>query len=196
MGLTANFYIVTDWDYIASLSTEEIAVVFDEATAYLLESCNSKAENNIPLCWCYLYEAESALKYWKFAWRDGSEIYTNVIRASVDDVTRAKADACLQALFWHGCDCDLPQLRDLEKGEQFVGYNHGFLVSIRPENVHYLHAELNFLIQKFRLPKIHDAASESDYTCSWQTWVDYLALWQKLLSEASSKNAGILVEAT
>ncbi|MFZ6745352.1 hypothetical protein ACO0LC_19180 [Undibacterium sp. JH2W] len=200
MGLAANFYIVTDWDYIASLSTEdELAAVFDEAKERLLECPTPSVENSTTPYWCYLYEAEFALTYWKFAGRAGSETYTDVIRPILDETTRVRADACLQALFWHGCDCDLPQQRDLEKGEQFVGYNHGFLVSIRPENVSHLRTELIYLIQRFTHPEMQQAlgaAPDSDYTCSWQIWAGYIELWQALLSEANSKNAGILVEAT
>ncbi|PXX38570.1 hypothetical protein [Undibacterium pigrum] len=200
MGLSAIFYVVTDWDYIANQPTEKsLADAFDKGSSYLRETLDVHARDGIAPHWCYLYQEDTVLEYWKFAWRAGSDTYSNVIRPLLDDLTRRRADACLQALFWHGEDCDLHQQCDLEKAAKFTGCNEGLIVSVKPENVEYLHVELKYLMQKVRLPDIRQAcgaAPESDYTCSWQTWVDYLERWQALLSEAKSKNAGILVEAT
>lgn len=192
MGLGATFLIVTDWPYIASeRSTDETMEMIYDATEYF--SYLSAPQELLRPQWCYEYEAD-LLSNWKYAYRDACNYYEKFVRPALSDSERVDTDAILQALFWHGTECDLTQQSDLAMALVYSGCNHDVLVSINPINTRRLSASLDSLLHQFATWNLQGSLDDANL-CTFQEWLSYVKRWQALLGEASAKDAGLIVEA-
>lgn len=196
MGISAQFFVVTDWPYISRQQIRDGCInIIDDARDYFLDvELGVKTTVKQPQ-WCYEWQRESSrLRHWKAAFWAG-EYYEKAVRPLIaEEKDRDSADRMFEALFWGGNEGEAQPHHDLAPTLQFHSGGE-ILLSFAPEKIAPVFDSLSTLVATLERMQLNASGLVSQHN-SWfpssDEWIAYLKDWRYLFRVARRMKAGLV----